>query len=682
MLRFDGYEADVAAGELRKNGARVPLELQPFEVLAMMLERPGEVVTREEIQAAVWPDVHIDIDTALNTAIRKIRRALGDSASHPKYLETLPKRGYRFVGEAAGPADEVKQRSRGGRWAVAVLMATVAAGVVYLAGRDEGAPPRKSEAPTPVRLTSLPGVERYPSFSPDGSQVVFAWNGGEGEEFDLYVQEISSGIPRRLTYGEGDEVTPVWSPDGQWIAFWKSHWQDGGIYLIRPSGGGEKMLLGGLPSERMEWRHPLSWSFDSRWIAFTDSRDGRRRISAVSVTGEKVALTDPPADAQDSAPAFSPDGRRLAWKRFLGLGNSRLYTRALPDGKELRVNGGPRPGYWIGWTPDSGSLILGGNHYVPVLSVVDIETGELREIPHTSPATEFAVSTTGNIIAFARTERDTDILRIDLPSGDSSPVLQSTLGERAAQISPDGSKISLTSFRTGSNAVWIVNADGSAPVPLVDRGHASRWSPDGTKLAFDRSLSSEDGSGYGIWVIGAEGGAPQLVFGKDNQADQPCWSTDGSRLFFNRRPGGASTIWGIDVDSESAPYRISKGQGRRCWAAGQWVYFGRDEDIWRARQDGEGDDELVLAGRLFHGSAHWQVRDSSLYFIDFQEGLTLGRWALKKLDLSNGKESELIELPRPPGRGNGLSVASDESFILYTVENMSQTDLMLIKGFE
>ena len=98
LVRFGVFEADVRAGELRKNGLKIRLPGQPFEVLAMMLERPGEVVTREELQKRLWPDgTFVDFDHSLNNAINKIREALGDSAESPRFVETLSRRGYRFI---------------------------------------------------------------------------------------------------------------------------------------------------------------------------------------------------------------------------------------------------------------------------------------------------------------------------------------------------------------------------------------------------------------------------------------------------------------------------------------------------------------------------------------------------------------------------------------------------------
>src|SRR6202165_2318397 len=104
LVRFGTFEVDLPAGELRKGGLRLKLTGQPFQVLAILLERPGEVVTREELQKRLWPDTFVDVDHNLNTAINKIREALGDSAESARYVETIPRRGYRFIAPVNGGA--------------------------------------------------------------------------------------------------------------------------------------------------------------------------------------------------------------------------------------------------------------------------------------------------------------------------------------------------------------------------------------------------------------------------------------------------------------------------------------------------------------------------------------------------------------------------------------------------
>src|SRR4029077_4120530 len=103
LVRFETFEVDLPAGELRKNGAKLKFTGQPFQVLAILLEKPGEAVTREELQKRLWPDTFVDVDHNLNTAINKIREALGDSSENPRFVETLPRRGYRFIGKVDVP---------------------------------------------------------------------------------------------------------------------------------------------------------------------------------------------------------------------------------------------------------------------------------------------------------------------------------------------------------------------------------------------------------------------------------------------------------------------------------------------------------------------------------------------------------------------------------------------------
>jgi DNA-binding winged helix-turn-helix (wHTH) protein len=97
VVRFGIFEVDLRAGELRKSGLKLKLSGQPFQVLTILLEHPGEVVTREELQQRLWPDTFVDAERGLNTAINKIREVLGDSAENPRFVETLPRRGYRFL---------------------------------------------------------------------------------------------------------------------------------------------------------------------------------------------------------------------------------------------------------------------------------------------------------------------------------------------------------------------------------------------------------------------------------------------------------------------------------------------------------------------------------------------------------------------------------------------------------
>src|SRR6266581_8686672 len=130
ILRFGVFEVDVRSGELRKQGVRIKLQEQPFQVLAVLLQRPGEVLTREELRNQNWPaDTFVDFDNSLNTAINKLREALGDSADNPRFIETLPRRGYRFIAPVSSNEGKPSAKQTHARMIVAAAV-VVAIGAV------------------------------------------------------------------------------------------------------------------------------------------------------------------------------------------------------------------------------------------------------------------------------------------------------------------------------------------------------------------------------------------------------------------------------------------------------------------------------------------------------------------------------------------------------------------------
>src|SRR6185312_1791688 len=266
VIRFEAFEANLRTQELFRSGRRIRLPNQSFRILAALLERPGELVSREELRARLWPDgTHVEFDRGLNAAMNRLREALRDSADAPRFIETLPKRGYRFIGTVQpetppgtvepsvsaepsgvetptspvsdcetdvpgpGPRAVTGPMTRGrydivrGRrallFAAAGLVSTtlLIAAAVWFFGHPTGTRP-VSRGPV-LPFTSLPGRAIAPTFSPDGSQIAFAWNAGAGDEFDLYVKALGSERLLRLTHQPSKWISPAWSPDGSRIAF-------------------------------------------------------------------------------------------------------------------------------------------------------------------------------------------------------------------------------------------------------------------------------------------------------------------------------------------------------------------------------------------------------------------------------------------------------------------------------
>jgi len=189
IYQFGVFELNPRVGELRKHGLRLKLQEQPLRILTCLVEHAGEVVSREEIQAKLWAaDIHVDYENAINSAVRKLRHALGDTAGNPRFIETLARRGYRFIAPVSTkqtpapapaqspPARPPKAYLQPGRLALASALALAAAAAVWFPWRPTRIAGLLELAPA-VPLTSSRGIVCCPSFSPDGSRVAFSWNG-------------------------------------------------------------------------------------------------------------------------------------------------------------------------------------------------------------------------------------------------------------------------------------------------------------------------------------------------------------------------------------------------------------------------------------------------------------------------------------------------------------------------
>ena len=212
-LRFDCFEVDLAGGQLFKRGARIHLREQSFQVLAMLLERPGQVVTREELRRRLWPDeVFVDFDNNLNTAIARLREVLNDSPEHPRYIETLPKRGYRFMASLSGPGP-APERARAQRVRVVVLPFVNLSGDpgqehVSDAVTDDIITELASAAPEHLAVIARTTAMYYKSRSKDVTRigrelsVDYVVEGGVrrvDDRIGINVQVISLGKPRSWT---------------------------------------------------------------------------------------------------------------------------------------------------------------------------------------------------------------------------------------------------------------------------------------------------------------------------------------------------------------------------------------------------------------------------------------------------------------------------------------------------
>ena len=337
VIRFGPFDADLHTQELRKHGVRLRLPRQSFQILKMLLERPGSLITREELRQALWPsDTFVDFDHSLNAAVNRLREVLGDSADEPRLVETLPRRGYRFIGEIALPtaaperpgatqvstfpgtsdvlpsADTRIRRSALRYSIMSFAVALLAGAALFLIyGKLHRVAPQKQRALT--RVTFDKGLQFGATWSPDGRFV--AYSSDRAGKFDIWVQQVSGGDPVQITKGPGHNWQPEWSPDGKYIAY-RSEDGDGGLFVIPALGGmglARKIVSSGF--------YPR-WSPDSTQILFQSTADtGENQFYVASLDGSQ------PREISDEILGASYPGEvcRVAsrWQENLRLGRGR-----------------------------------------------------------------------------------------------------------------------------------------------------------------------------------------------------------------------------------------------------------------------------------------------------------------------------------------------------------------------
>jgi DNA-binding winged helix-turn-helix (wHTH) protein len=338
-VKFGPFEVTPQSDELRKNGIRIRLSGQPFQILLMLLERPGELVTRDRLRERLWHDgTFVDFEGGLNAAINKLRRALNDSADKPRYIETVSGRGYRFIGhlETIEPAPDptvILGAPRRRRWlwvpsSIAALTAAFLLGWRLHNSSDSAADWRLTQ------LTSEGGISETPALSPDGKLIAYSSDrGGDGQR-DLYIKQIAGGQPIRLTFDGAGNTSPNFSPDGGKIVF-RSERERGGIYVI-PSFGGEARLLAS------DGRHPR-FSPDGSQVAYWIGAPGVAQIVPGSgavwvvpvVGGEPRRIGPEFTDAR--FPLWSPDGKYLLVAAYTA---STAYEKGAADWWLAPVGGG------------------------------------------------------------------------------------------------------------------------------------------------------------------------------------------------------------------------------------------------------------------------------------------------------------------------------------------------------
>src|SRR5215471_15658791 len=579
VFRFGAFELDTGDGELRKHGVRLRLQDQPLKILLTLLEKQGEIVPREELVRTVWPDgVFVDYEKGLNAAVTRLRQMLGDSADQPRYIETIARKGYRFIGsvvtdtgssECVQPPESSPKHRAGIRvtWVLIAAAATAVVLVTIVAGR--WFIPKDSHGAL-VQLTRGSGLSTDPAVSPDGKLIAFVSDQG-GKNLHLWIQQLEGSFAAlQLTHDDADVRDPAFSPDGSTLVF-RSARDGGGIYTI-PAIGGEVTRIA------PDGRNPR-FSPDGRWIAYwtgventMDNAIGRVYVASAKggasrLLGEDLPSATYPVWATDSAHllVFSSDvlkfiGMMDWW--VLALDGSRsqrtgAFAVLQQQGFYLGVRSMPRPYDWSG-----GEVLftaaLGDSYNIWQIPLADGHwrvTGSARRITAGTTMEISPTITRRRQLIFASLNRTMSIgsvsLRSDGSAADDLQLLTDMGWDFGPSISADGRYLAFTA--RGANLETVIRIKDLATNQVRTLAASAvhpEISRDGSLIAYMTMLP--DGRKE---VISRNGDRPQLVARGGGFVYS--WSADNTRLLGIKLPHNGS-IYSFDVKTGKEAVFLTK----------------------------------------------------------------------------------------------------------------------------
>jgi Tol biopolymer transport system component len=535
-----------------------------------------------------------------------------------------------------------------------------------------------------VPFTSLPGMEAGPRISPDGKFVAFQWNGPAKDNWDIYVKQIGRGEPLRLTTDPAADTFPTWSPDGSEIAFVRRSGEVASIYTVPSLGGAERKLY---ESREALLRGGLSWSPDGRCLAFPErSAVGNPlRVYLLPLdTRQKIPLTSPPSGPRgDISPEFSPDGKRIAFVRVASFSAQDVWVQPVPSGEATRLTSENydtigRPA----WTADGREVVFPARY---TLFRVSLTGGVPQAVPGLG---ENAGDPTiwRNHMVFAQSSGSQDMIwRMRGPNyrekdRSAAPLLVSTRPDGNADYSPDGKRLAFHSLRSGFYEIWISNSDGTNPLQLTNLRKFSanpRWSPDGRRIAFScRQEEDED-----IYVIDADGGVPRSLTNEKSEDTVPNWSRDGRWIYFSSNRSGTFQVWkmpseggkAVQVTKRGGHYAVESFDGKMLYyiKPGQRAYV--VGPIWKVPREG-GEETMVLDREIQFGN--WVLRPVGIYFSTY-DGT---RYSIDFLSFQSGKVAPFYQKETPDAL-DWLTISPDGEWFVYNDEPPRESDLMLVENF-
>lgn len=680
---------------LSRDGEPLHLARKAVETLLVLVESSGQVLTKDEIIAAVWQDRVVD-EANLTQNVAVVRKAMGVERGEPGYIETFAGRGYRVVGPVisgedapAPPPFEVvseKPKPKPRYWigAAATLAVMALLGAVLWFARSSGAQQEHFQI-SPV--TRLAGKEFQPALSPDGTQVAFVWEQEGAKPAQIWVQSSGASSPKLVTTAPGEYSSPAWSPDGKSLACLRFQNDSGEIVILPVSGGVERVIGRVFPTRFGLPNRHLDWSPDGKTLAIDDAMAPNQPFSIYLVPiagGARTRLTKPDDFIiGDVDPRFSPAGKTISFIRAFHRARQELYTISIDGGTARQITKDDKEVSGQDWLPDGTALLFGSNR-----------AGEFRlwkssgeTLKSTGIYGDFPIQLTlarkSPALAYSVLQQDFNIWRLDLTAKGNTPdrwdrIVGSSAQDASPQYSPDSSRICLRSDRSGEENLWVCDPDGSNAVRVTsdERPSVGRWSPDGDSIVFNGSRSRE------IYVASLAGDGKWKVRNTGAIGIHPVFSNDGASIF----AATDDAIVRIPVAGGGAPKDVWKGKGLSLGMSvdGKSILFVRevtDTSLWQIDL-ASGVASKLLDGLVPYCTSCWAAAPKGIYYLGVDHS-TRKKQTVYFHDFATRQDKPIVEYPEPllPIGSGPFSLSTDGRYLLCVRVDPSNTDIMRVDPF-
>jgi Tol biopolymer transport system component/DNA-binding winged helix-turn-helix (wHTH) protein len=708
FYEFSGFRLDLNKKRLLKNDEIILLTPKEFEVLRTLVTHAGKVVEKDELLDKIWADTFVE-ETTLARNVSWLRKKLGTGGE--KLIETVPKLGYRFVPEVhliqnaraivveeqitqtitvnetatvsdhrqLLPTPKVNYFWPGlGLFAFSIAVMLVLAYFIFW-NKMINRPVNLSGI---TAFSNLPGLETMPAFSPDGTKLAYVWD-NEEKKMDIYVRNIGSMDPLRLTRNAENDIYPVFSPDGEHIAFLRSLRENSEIYLIPAAGGAERKIC-----SITSINSSISFAPDGKTLAVVDSEADRHRLGIFLVdleTGEKKRLTTPPAWQTDDSPNFSPDGNTVIFTRGFSQNEMELFSVSASGGEPKQLTNDKVAISGATFDADGKNIFFGSKRDSNQFYLWQMPAGggEPQLINRgRKNITNPTISKDGKTIAFVESLSNLNIWEVGLPEQKTTEkvLFNSPNSDNSPSFSPDGKKIVFISDMTGNFEVWLADADGKNQKQLTFGRHSAgspRFSPDGKFIAY----GLKTGNITNVFILPADGSeAPRNLTPGETKAMIPAWSADGKFIYFTSDKSGQDQLWKIPAVGGEA-VQITRDGAFESFAApdGKMIFFTkmkREAGIWKVNIDGT--EEAPVTGLEDAGYwRYWTVTPTGIYYVSRAANPP---FKIRFYDFKTLTAKDLAETFQIPGPiYSGFSVSPADYRIVFVQFDQYKSSIMLAK---